>query len=157
MTARRSLTARVARDGVRMLGTGATQQARNNDLAGVRSHKTAGSGLESYLLLSMRASGLPEPEQQFKFCPTRRWRADFAFPAARLLVEVDGGAYVGGRHTRGAGFEADCEKASTAAALGWRVIRVTGRMVKSGQATALIADALAHSTGAQGKLGRGEG
>ena len=90
-------------------------------------------------------AGLPFPERQFRFCPTRRWRADFAYVAERILIEVDGGAYVGGRHTRGQGFEADCEKTSTAAALGFRVIRLTGRMVKSGLAVELIRQALEHA------------
>lgn len=110
----------------------------------------AESELEMILANRIEIAGLPTPERQFRFCETRRWRADFAYPSASLLIEVDGGAYVAGRHTRGAGFEADCEKASTAAALGYRVIRVTGRMVKSGMAVELIRQAL-------GPDGAGEG
>lgn len=93
-----------------------------------------GSGLESALLLQIRASGLPCPVAEFRFHDTRRWRADFAWPERRLLVEVEGGHWTGGRHTRGAGFDADCEKYAEASLLGWRVIRVTGTHIKSGQA-----------------------
>lgn len=108
------------------------------------------SELELILTNRIERAGLPLPERQFRFCPTRRWRADFAYPSAMLLIEVDGGAYVGGRHTRGAGFEADCEKASTAAALGFRVVRVTGRMIKDGRAVLLIRQALEHLTSGDG-------
>ena len=48
------------------------------------------SELEAMLLLHIRAAGLPEPAQQFRFHPVRLWRADFAWPDAKLLVEVDG-------------------------------------------------------------------
>ena len=87
-------------------------------------------------------AGLPAPVRQYRFCPTRRWRADYAYPDAMLLIEVDGGTWSGGRHVRGKGFEADCEKTSTAAALGYRVVRVTRAMVEDGRAVALIAQAL---------------
>jgi len=55
---------------------------------------------------------------------------DVAWPSDLVAVELEGGAYSGGRHTRGRGFSADCEKYSTAAAMGWRVLRFTGEQVK---------------------------
>lgn len=109
---------------------------------GVLARAGVGSELELILLNRMHQAGLPEPEKQFRFCPTRRWAADFAFQDARLLVECDGGNFTEGRHTRGKGFEDDCEKLSTAAAMGWRVIRVTRNHIKSGLAVTLIARAL---------------
>lgn len=110
--------------------------------SGVLARAGVGSDLELILLNRIQLAGLPAPEKQFKFCPTRQWAADFAFQNARLLVECDGGAYVQGRHTRGKGFEDDCEKLSTAAAMGWRVIRVTRKHIESGLAVTLIARAL---------------
>ena len=100
------------------------------------------SGLESLLLLHMAAYGLPVPEQQVRFHPTRRWRFDFAWSAARLAVEVDGGTWTGGRHVSGRGFEADCCKLNEATILGWRVLRFTRGMVESGQAVEMIQRAL---------------
>jgi very-short-patch-repair endonuclease len=100
------------------------------------------SEIEAILANRMAMAGLPEPETQFRFCPPRRWRADFAYPAAMLLIEADGGTWTAGRHVRGKGFEADCEKTSTAAAIGWRVIRVTREMIEDGRAVALIRRAL---------------
>lgn len=64
----------------------------------------------------------------------RRWRFDIAFPDIRVGVEVQGGVYVQGRHTRGAGVEADYEKFGAALQLGWVVVLCTPRQVKSGQA-----------------------
>lgn len=81
-------------------------------------------------------------DREFRFHPTRKWRFDLAFPDKKVAVEVDGGAFIAGRHTRGAGFEADCEKQSEAAALGWRIIRCTPRQVESGQALAWLERAL---------------
>ena len=60
-----------------------------------------------------------------------------------LAVEIDGGTWVSGRHTRGAGFERDCEKLNTAVLLGWRVLRFTTGMVLDGRALETILAALA--------------
>ncbi len=100
------------------------------------------SVLEQALLFQIRAYGLPEPEQEYKFHPDRKWRFDFAFVSERLAVEVEGATWANGRHTRGDGFENDCRKYAEAAILGWRVIRVTGGMVESGEAVQLIERAL---------------
>lgn len=113
---------------------------------GLLARAGVGSMLELMLLNRILRTGLPEPEKQFRFCATRRWHADFAYPSAMLLIEVDGGSWNGGRHTRGAGFENDCEKLSHAAMLGWRVIRVTGKQIESGEAVRWIAQALGMGT-----------
>lgn len=65
----------------------------------------------------------PDAVAEFKFHDVRKWRADFAIPSKLLLIEIDGGIFSGGRHTRGAGFLADCEKLNAAAMLGYRVLR----------------------------------
>lgn len=129
----------------RALDASGTPQGRKTATeasAALKSLLRRDSELETLLLNRLERAGLPVPDQQFRFCPTRRWRADFAYPSDRLLIEVDGGIYSGGRHTRGSGFEADCEKTSTAAAMGYRVIRVTRRMIEDGRAAALIQQAL---------------
>ena len=78
--------------------------------------------------------GWPVPVREYRFAPPRRWRFDLAWPERRIAVEVDGGTWVGGRHVRGAGYEADCVKLNEATIAGWRVLRVTSRMVEDGRA-----------------------
>ena len=86
--------------------------------------------------------------RQFKFCDDRRFRADFAIFVSRpyalgtrftkLLVEVDGGLFVAGRHSRGASREAEMERDALAMLAGWRVLRVSPRHVTNGKALAWI-------------------
>lgn len=59
-----------------------------------------------------------------------------------MAVEIDGGVWSGGRHVRGGGYIADCEKLAEAAILGWRVLRVPTQWVTSGAALRLIKRAL---------------
>lgn len=100
------------------------------------------SDLESAFLVTCRQLGLPEPEREFRFAPPRRWRADFAWPTLRVLVEIEGGIWTGGRHTRGSGFEADMAKYNAAALAGWTVLRFGGTAIKSGNAARMTALAL---------------
>lgn len=97
--------------------------------------------LEAALAFQLSTTAVPMAVRQYRFSD-RRFRFDFAWPDRRVAVEVDGGAWVGGRHVRGAGFHSDCVKLSTAAALGWRCLRVDGEMIDSGQALELIEQAL---------------
>ena len=89
------------------------------------------SGLEAAFLTYWRtlAPGAPEPEREYRFAPPRRWRLDFAFPEAMVAVELDGGTWTGGRHVRGSGYAADCEKHNAAVLAGWSVLRLTGDML----------------------------
>lgn len=92
--------------------------------------------------LQIRAAQLPAPTREYRFHPTRKWRFDFAWPEALVSLEIDGATWTGGRHTRGSGFESDCEKLNEAAVLGWRVFRATRGMVKSGYALRLLESVL---------------
>lgn len=83
-----------------------------------------------------------EFEREFRFCPDRRWRADFRISDTKILVEVEGGVWSGGRHTRGSGFEKDCEKYNWAAANGWIVLRYSTRQVMAGEAAKGIVNAM---------------
>lgn len=83
-------------------------------------------------------AGLPLPLAEYRFHSTRRWRADFCWPEARLMVEVDGGVFTGGRHTRGSGWLRDQEKLNSAAVLGYHVLHVTPRQVADGTALTWI-------------------
>lgn len=76
-------------------------------------------------------------EREFQFFKERKWRADYLVRPL-TLVEIDGGAFTQGRHTRGAGFIADMEKLNTASALGYKVFRFTPQQVLKGEAREFI-------------------
>ena len=94
------------------------------------------------MLAHIRDVRLPEPVREHRFHPTRLWRFDFAWTAARVALEVEGGTFSGGRHTRGVGYEGDARKYSEAAIAGWCVVRATAAMVHSGEALTLVERAL---------------
>lgn len=77
---------------------------------------------------------LPEPVEEYRFEPSRRWRFDYAYPEIKVAIEIEGAVYAQGRHTRGRGFENDCRKYNHAALLGWRILRFSTGMVDSGEA-----------------------
>jgi len=104
----------------------------------------SGSALEQQLAWLIRVSGLPVPVYQFKFHPTRRWKFDAAYPDRWLAIEVMGGAWVQGHHSRGQGVEDDAEKLSHAAMAGWRVLVFTGQQIKDGRALQWLEAALRH-------------
>lgn len=114
--------------------------ARVAPTAPARVSRTANAA--SGLVWQLQAVSAPLPVTEYRFHPERRWRFDLAWPDLLVAVEVDGGVWTGGRHVRGAGVEADCEKVSHAAALGWRVLRLTPRMIDQGSALSLVLAAL---------------
>ncbi len=100
------------------------------------------SELEAEFAVQLQALRLPEPVREHRFAPPRRWRFDFAWPDLLVAVEIEGGIFSGGRHTRGAGFEADLQKYNCALMNGWAVLRFSGSMVKSGEAARMAVLAL---------------
>ena len=94
------------------------------------------------LTLHCLALGLPEPVRELVFARPRRWRFDYAWEAHRLALEVEGGLWTGGRHTRGKGYLGDLEKYNAATLIGWRLLRCTPAQVQDGTAEDLVAQAL---------------
>ena len=78
--------------------------------------------------------GLPIGVAEYRFHAERRWRFDYAWPSHKIAIEQEGGVFVQGRHSRGAGMVKDMEKYNNAALLGWRVFRFTPQQIKSGEA-----------------------
>lgn len=54
--------------------------------------------------------------------------------AGKVAVEIEGGTFAGGRHTRGVGFRGDLEKYNTAALKGWLVLRFDRKLLETGPA-----------------------
>ncbi|MDA4852775.1 DUF559 domain-containing protein [Acinetobacter baumannii] len=73
-------------------------------------------------------------EHEYKFHPERKWRADFLITGTKILIEVEGGIWSGGRHTRGIGYLGDMEKYNEAAMMGFTVLRFSTEQVKAGVA-----------------------
>lgn len=97
---------------------------------------TAPSRLEAEFALQLRAHKIMGWVREFRPIPTRRWRTDFCWIDDKLAVELEGGTWTGGRHTRGKGFEADCEKYNCLQLAGWIVLRFTDKHLKDGTAIA---------------------
>ncbi len=97
-------------------------------------------GLTQYSLFEslLRTFKVPAPEREHKFYPTRKWKSDYCWPMHKLAVEIDGGAFSGGRHTTGAGFAKDQEKRNAYAMLGYRVLTFSPREARNGKAAQLV-------------------
>ena len=104
----------------------------------------------SFVTQVWAAAGIATPQVEYQFDTTRKWRFDFAWPknqqigdgrsemggkaqpqlpsanchllAGGVALEVQGGLWVRGRHTRGAGQKNDMEKFTAAAVAGWRIL-----------------------------------
>lgn len=118
---------------------GNVEVVRKLDRAVVQSASDAGL----YALVGMcRAAGWMEPVPEWRFHVERRWRFDYAWPLPKLALEVEGGLFTQGRHTRGVGAVKDLEKYSEAAILGWRILYATPDEVRNGVALDRIGRAL---------------
>ncbi|MBF9252465.1 DUF559 domain-containing protein [Pontibacter sp. 172403-2] len=76
------------------------------------------------------------------FHPERKWRFDFYLPESRIAIEVEGGAWTQGRHTRGKGFLDDCNKYNTAQVMGIRVLRFSPDQLLQPNALSIIKQAI---------------
>lgn len=76
-----------------------------------------------------RTYRLPDPQAEYRFARDagRDWRIDFYFEAngRKVALEVEGGVWTGGRHTRPQGFSGDMEKYNALACRGILLLRVT--------------------------------
>lgn len=81
--------------------------------------------MNTTIFLSLcKSEGLTTPTPEFKYHEKRRWRIDYAFVEHKIALEVEGGVWSNGRHTRGSGFVKDMEKYNALAVNGWRLLRV---------------------------------
>ncbi len=97
---------------------------------------------EEHLAFQLKAVKAPLFERQFRITPERKFMADFYFPTGKLVVEVDGGGWINGRHSRGDGMDLDAEKSALIALLPARLMRVTPKHIYNGNAVEWILKAL---------------
>src|SRR5205823_2497115 len=97
-----------------------------------------GSALEVRFIRLWIALDGPRLVRERRFCPARKWRADFVHDPSNTMIEIEGGTFKGGRHVRGRGFQADCEKYNAAAVAGWTVFRLTGPMISAAHVQPII-------------------
>lgn len=71
----------------------------------------------------------PELEKEYRFDPTRRWRADYAHPASGVMIEIDGGLWRKGGHSTATGILSDREKDLAATLQGWHMFRLPTDMI----------------------------
>lgn len=108
----------------------------------------AESPLVANFRTQLRAAGIAGYVTEHEFCKGRKWAFDLAWLPEKLAVEVEGGVWTGGRHTRGSGFVKDCEKYNTATLDGWRILRIHTGTVGNGEGWKMVAKALEVKHGA---------
>jgi very-short-patch-repair endonuclease len=101
--------------------------------------------LEDYLAFQFAANGLTGYVREYKAIPCRKFRWDFAFVEAQLLIEVQGGIYTKSAHSTGQGLERDYTKNNLANLYGWRVLQFSRSMIEDGTAVELIKACLQES------------
>ncbi len=74
-------------------------------------------------ILTMSDAPLSHFEREYLYIPDRKFRADFAWPDHRLIVEINGGVFGGRAHGSVQGILMDMERGNLATLHGWRVLR----------------------------------
>ena len=109
------------------------------------------SDLEQKFHQQVMLAGLDDGmETEYRAIPGRQFRWDAAWPAQRLLVELNGGVWGTSKsnktgHNSGVALNRDAEKANLAVLAGWRTLAFTINHVRSGQALLWLREALGDS------------
>jgi very-short-patch-repair endonuclease len=89
--------------------------------------------MSDIVILTCSAIGLPKPVAEYTFHEFRRWRIDYAFPDVKLAIEIEGGAFSMGRHTRPIGFIKDMEKYNALTLSKWSLLRYIPKKINYDQ------------------------
>lgn len=76
--------------------------------------------------------GGPELIREFRFCPQRKWMADFAHVQTQTLVEIEGFGHQLSR------YQGDIEKYNKASELGFTLYRLTPNLITANKLTEII-------------------
>ena len=93
----------------------------------------------------IKLAGLPMPQAEFRFHPTRRWLADWAWPEHKLIVEIEGGIFgnqkngqKNGWHQSISGMLDDMAKYNQMTMLGYWLLRFVPSGIENGKALYLV-------------------
>jgi hypothetical protein len=81
----------------------------------------------------LKVYGVQVPVKEYAFHPSRGWLFDMAWVDHKIALEVEGGVWTEGGHTRGKGFTKDILKYNQAGLLGWTVLRCTPDTLCTGE------------------------
>lgn len=98
--------------------------------------------LEDDLEVQVVGAGLPRPEREVTFHPTRKWRLDLCWKDEGIALEVQGG--LGRRdmsHSSIAGIKRDIDKSNALSLMGWLHLKVHADQIDDGTALALVQEA----------------
>jgi hypothetical protein len=83
-------------------------------------------------LLAYLIANFEDVKTEYLFHHKRKFKFDYALPTEMIAVEVNGGQWTNGRHTRGGkGYENDLKKLNLAQMNGWRVLQYTYEMLET--------------------------
>lgn len=104
------------------------------------------SELERRFLQLVRRARLPQPARQYRI---GRWRVDFAYPEARIAVELDGYR----SHSSLERFRSDRRRQNAVIVRGWQVLRFTwDDVVGDPSGVAAVLRAALEETAVQGRI-----
>ena len=83
------------------------------------------------------------------FAPPRKFRADYCWPAEKVIVEQNGGIWRKGGHSSGRGLLRDYAKSNLAQIEGWLYLTYTPQQLVDGTALADLAVVFRRSSGNQ--------
>ena len=121
-----------------------TQQRAAAAMSAGRERSNAPADLEGALNAELLRARLGPYERNYRFDPRRRWELDFAWPGARVAIEVQGGVESYGRvgHTRPDQYKRDTRKTRAAQLMGWIVLPCTAACIRDGSIVADVETAL---------------
>lgn len=105
-------------------------------------------------IAACKAHGLPRPRPEYQFAMDigRKWAFDWAWPRGEngyiepmfggTALEIQGGIWTKGRHTRGAALLKEWEKLNEAAIRNWRILYCQPEDVESGAVFEVLKRAL---------------
>ena len=71
---------------------------------------------------------------EYRFHKARKWRWDWILPDYMIAIELQGGGFVRGRHSRGAGMQEDMDKFNEGVRAGWKLLLFSTLDIDSGKA-----------------------